>query len=103
MTMKILLLPEYQDALEEGARLYGYPLERFKRALEWAMWSGNVDALDELAGCRCCCWEHTFEWCPARVWNGCRGSGSMSRTELESWVRHYERFHGMTREQFYGG
>lgn len=97
-----LLLPEYEGSLYEGARLYGYEVGRFARALDRAMWRGDIDALDELAHCRCCCWEHTFEWCPARVWGGCRGSGSMSHAELESWVRHYERFHGMTRAQFFG-
>ena len=101
--VSVLLLPEYEDSLENGAHLYGYTIERFKRALEWAVWAGEVDALYELANCRCCCGEHTFEWCPARVWGGCRGQGEMTRAEYESWVEHYARFHGMTREQFEGG
>lgn len=104
--MSILLLPEYQGSLEEGARLYGYPVERFRRALEQAMWRGGddvADSLDELAHCGCCCHEHTHENCPARVWVGCRGQGSMSRAEEENWIAHYARHHGMTREQFFGG
>jgi len=97
-----LLLPEFQGSLLEGARLYGYPIVRFRRALERAVWRGDIDALDELAHCRCCCHEHTFEHCPARVWSGCRGQAAMTYAELESWFRHYQRRHGMTREQFFG-
>src|SRR5271166_4206958 len=91
-------------AFEEAVRLAGREGDEraFARELEDAMWSGDIDRLCELAGCRCCCHEHTFEGCPARVWEGCRGSGSMPRMELESWANHYERFHGLTREQFFG-
>jgi hypothetical protein len=94
---------EHLGAFYEGARLAGYEgrEQAFARILEDALWSGDVNRLDELAGCRCCCHEHTFEWCPARVWGGCRGQGSMTRAELESWVTHYERFHGLTRDQFF--
>lgn len=72
-------------------------------AVDEAMWEGDIELLCELAPCRCCCWEHTFESCPARRWNGCRGSGSMTAADLESWVRHYADHHGMTRDQFFGG
>ena len=72
------------------------------KALIDAMWAGDVNALQELAPCRCCCYEHTFEDCPARAWEGCRGSGSLTRADIESWVRHYETHHGMNREQFFG-
>jgi len=68
--------------------------------IEAAMWAGDQDVLNELAPCRCCCSEHTFENCPARQWGGCRGG--MTRSEEESWARHYETHHGMTFEQFYG-
>ena len=27
-------------------------------------------------------------------------SGSMMRADLESWMDHYERFHGLPRDQF---
>lgn len=75
-----------------------------RRRLEEAIWAGDVDTLDEIAGCRCCCWEHTFEWCPARMWGGCRGQGNtaLNHREIESWKRHYMQFHGMTEAQFYG-
>ena len=67
-----------------------------------AMWEGDVDRLRELAGCDCCCADHTFEGCPARTWGGCRGQDSMTRTEEKSWLRHYVENHGMTEAQFYG-
>lgn len=70
--------------------------------LRQAIWEGDIDTLSEIAHCRCCCSEHTFERCPARAWGGCRGQGSMTRAEQESWVRHYELHHGMTRDQFLG-
>lgn len=72
------------------------------RELENAIWAGDVDRLQQLAECICCCSEHTFEHCPARAWSGCRGQGSMTRAEQESWAHHYERFHSMTRDQFFG-
>lgn len=50
----------------------------------------------------CCCWEHTFESCPARVWEGCRGSGNV-REDEEAWAKHYEKFHGVNRDKFFGG
>ena len=70
--------------------------------LAYALWAGDVDRLSELWPCRCCCFEHTFESCEARLWFGCRGQGSLTRAEEESWRRHYERFHGMTTAEFYG-
>lgn len=63
--------------------------------LEEAMWAGDVDWLDEHYHCVCCCHEHTFEGCPARFWNGCRGSGSMTRADEKSWRRHYLDNHGI--------
>ena len=65
------------------------------KAIEQAMWEGDVETLDDLASCICCCDEHTFESCPARVWSGCRGSGSMTQADEESWRRHYLREHGI--------
>jgi hypothetical protein len=69
-----------------------------------AIWEGNVDWLEQNYPCRCCCSEHTFGLgCPAYAWGGCRGQGSHEFAEdEESWARHYERVHGMTREQFFG-
>ena len=71
--------------------------------LERAVWEGDYEYLDEHAHCVCCCAEHTFTTgCPAYAWGGCRGQTSTTRQEIESWARHYERFHGMSQEQFYG-
>ena len=73
-----------------------------RRRVEDAMWARNERLLWELTPCRCCCSEHTFEGCPARLWAGCRGQGSMTRADLESWIRHYATHHDMTREEFFG-
>jgi hypothetical protein len=73
-----------------------------RREIEDAMWAGDTELLDKLAPCGCCCHEHTHDGCPARLWEGCRGSGQMTYADVEVWAQHYERFHGMTREQFFG-
>jgi hypothetical protein len=70
-----------------------------------AMWAGDVDTLHELAPCGCCCHEHTFSSCAARVWGGCRsglGPGETLEGDEQAWKEHYARFHGMTEAQFYG-
>ena len=68
-----------------------------------AVWEGDVDALTELAPCKCCCAEHTFTTgCPAYAWGGCRGQGAETPADRESWVQHYMKFHGMTRAAFFG-
>lgn len=97
-----LFLQQYLESISEGARLHGRIEEDYKLDLDAAIWAGDVDRLQELAGCGCCCDEHTFEDCPARAWGGCRGQGTMTRAEREEWVRHYERAHRMTRDQFFG-
>jgi hypothetical protein len=76
-----------------------------RRALDDAMWAGDVGRLHELAPCRCCCVEHTSVNCVARVWDGCRGGydGEVTDEDVESWVRHYRQAHGMTRAEFFGG
>ena len=71
--------------------------------LERAVWEGDYEKLCELAACVCCCHEHTFgSGCPAYVWGGCRGQYTMTRADHEAWAQHYERFHGMSREEFFG-
>ena len=70
--------------------------------LDEALWAGDIGRLDELAPCRCCCHEHTFEDCPARFWYGCRGQYTMPRAEELSWEAHYARFHGLSRHEFHG-
>lgn len=64
-----------------------------------AVWEGDTDWLDEHYGCGCCCNEHTFEGCAARMWGACRGQGTMTQAELDSWARHY----GMTLDEFLTG
>lgn len=71
------------------------------------MWAGDVELLDKLARCVCCCHEHTFTDCPAREWNGCRSGLAPGETLEESlgergWVEHYAKHHGMTEAQFFG-
>jgi hypothetical protein len=72
-------------------------MKRFtqRTELEDAIWAGDVDTLCRLAPCECCCGDHTFEQCAARVWGGCRGQGSMTRADEESWARHYREHHGI--------
>ena len=69
--------------------------------LAWALWAGDVDRLHELAPCGCCCWEHTFEWCEARLWFGCRGQGTMTRAEEKSWFQFYKETRGMSEAEFF--
>lgn len=99
--MTLPFLQEFPEALHEGARLRQCNSEWLADELENAVWAGDVGRLQELAGCGCCCDEHTFEDCPARVWGGCRGQGTMTRADRELWAEHYERFHGMSREAFF--
>lgn len=74
--------------------------------IEQAMWDGDINRLDQLAGCVCCCHEHTMgPSCPAWQWAGCRGwtaSGKTEAQEEREWFAHYKRFHEMTEDQFYG-
>lgn len=68
-----------------------------------AMWAGDVEKLDELAPCVCCCWEHTFApHCPAFVWNGCRGQDTPAEEAAhEGYAQWYWSTRGMTREEFF--
>lgn len=70
--------------------------------LQKAIWAGDLDALDRLAGCVCCCAEHTFEGCPARTWHGCRGQESLTRDDERAWADHYAKHHGLSAAKFYG-
>lgn len=72
-------------------------------ALEKAIWADDRATLDRLAPCDCCCWEHTFLYCDARIWNGCRsglGLGEIAYDE-RAWAQHYKQYHGMSKEEFY--
>lgn len=69
------------------------------------MWAGDVDKLHELAPCECCCHEHTFLYCPAREWGGCRSGlapGETDPWDEPGWQEHYAKHHGMSWEMFYG-
>jgi hypothetical protein len=68
-------------------------------ALTKAMWEGDLDRLHELAPCGCCCDEHTFGNCPARLWGGCRGQDSVDH---DAWQKFYEQTCGMPYDTFYG-
>lgn len=60
-----------------------------ERRFQRAYWFGNVDELDELAPCDCCCGEHTHTWCTARRWNGCQtqvGCMSAYYTDVDTFV-----------------
>jgi len=70
--------------------------------IEAAMWAGDIERLDEIAPCRCCCHEHTYDSCEARAWHGCRGQNAMTYADEKAWLAHYQRFHGMTERDFYG-
>lgn len=70
--------------------------------LQDAIWAGDIDRLDELAPCQCCCADHTFGDCPARQWNGCRGGTHDPTAERIAWQKHYADRHGMSEAQFYG-
>jgi len=66
------------------------------------MWDDDMDWIYENAGCRCCCYEHTFSDCVARVWGGCRGGDGKGRNvydhqSLEDW----RKFLGMDSDTFY--
>jgi len=70
--------------------------------LEDAIWAGDVDTLNELVPCICCCAEHTFDHCRARAWGGCRGGDELTpHAEAEVWAAHYAKFHSMSREEFF--
>lgn len=82
--------------------------EVLARRMEVAMWAGDCDTLHEIADCNCCCGEHTSPCCVARLWGGCRSNApygwgpAEEFAELEAWIAHYARFHGMSRETFLG-
>ena len=65
-----------------------------------ALWSGNMDRLQELAPCACCCHEHTFTGCPARLWGGCRSGLAPGAISVESDVAGWAEFYGWTVERF---
>jgi hypothetical protein len=44
-----------------------------EREIEDAMWRGDNAWLANNLPCKCCCEEHTYRDCPARVWSGCMG------------------------------
>lgn len=73
-----------------------------ERAIKRAMWACDTDTLNRLAGCICCCADHTFgSNCPAHRWGGCRGGSGfmclgMSMDDVRGWAKHY----GMTVEKF---
>lgn len=55
---------------------------RLARLVLEAIWAHDTDALYELAPCGCCCHEHYFDNCVARLYGGCRGAVPMTMAEL---------------------
>lgn len=77
--------------------------EHLKQRIGAAIWAGDIETLDKLAPCGCCCSEHTDLDCPARYWNGCRsglGPGEQPY-DGEAWAEHYAKLHGMSEAEFY--
>lgn len=73
--------------------------------LKAAMWAGDLDTLNEIAPCGCCCDEHTHAYCEARLWEGCRGGlpyGVSEHDITEEWQQFYAKHRGMTEDEFYG-
>ena len=83
-----------ESEIEEAERAW-------RERVQEAMWNGDTALLHEIAGCGCCCDEHTDEGCPARLWGACRGQDSLTRADLEGWIQHYEKTRGMTRDEFW--
>lgn len=76
-----------------------------QQQLQDAMWAGDRDQLEELAPCHCCCSEHTFPHCPARLWGGCRSGlapGVTLQAIEEGWAEFYRKTRGMSRAEFFG-
>lgn len=72
-----------------------------KLEVQDAMWAQNVERLHVIAGCKCCCDEHTFVSCPARLWFGCKGQWTEDSFEQgQSWFRLYKE--RMTESEFFG-
>ena len=69
-------------------------------ALDAAIWAGDVDLVDELAPCRCCCFDHTHAGCPARKVGTCRGQGNTDGEDYDGWKTYYMLHHGFTEAQF---
>lgn len=94
------------DAREEAGHKAAAKILRLwvseMREVDNAIWSADTEMLDALWPCYCCCHEHTHASCKARMWGGCRGQGVETPEDEAEWVTHYERFHGMTPEEFFG-
>lgn len=75
--------------------------EGLSRDVAAMIWRGDVDELHKALPCVCCCADHTFDHCDAKLWGGCRGQYSMTRADHESWAEHYAKHHGTTRDQFF--
>lgn len=75
------------------------------KQIHQAVWDNDQDKLQELAPCDCCCDEHTFGCCPARIWNGCRGGGvgQLSIREIgDDYQKWYSETRGMSEDDFFG-
>lgn len=66
--MPPFMLPFEEWRVADLAAYHRVDPRDMRLALERALWAGDTDTLDELAHCRCCCHEHTFEDCLAPLW-----------------------------------
>lgn len=72
--------------------------QQYLEEIKDAMYRGDTEWLDQNVRCECCCGEHTFGGCPARIVGTCRGQGSLDHYDIQKWADHY----GMTLDEFYG-
>lgn len=63
------------------------------RAAPSACYQGETAHPDDFAPCRCCCDEHTFPDCLARVWGGCRSGLPYGASDNEYRNDAYELFY----------
>lgn len=88
---------EIRKARETGAAEW---LQRLL-AIREAVYKGDSDSVYELAGCGCCCSDHTFSDCVGRLVGICRSGlpyGVSEHQDLTLWAKHY----GMSLDKFLG-
>lgn len=72
-------------------------VNELRTQLQEAAWDGDDERLRDLAPCSCCCADHTFSYCPARLWDGCRSGleyGVDHLADERSWREHYDKWRG---------
>lgn len=96
--MNYNLHQKYEELLATGVL---DPLDALTNDEIRAVWAGDVDNLPD---CSCCCSEHTFPHCRARLVGTCRSGleygddGGYGHETRKAWAEHY----GMTLKEFDG-